>query len=892
MNISPLPDPVRRALGYSAESAARASRTRRRRRRTTLGRALMALALAATVLVVGHDPAQGAAAEVDSRRLSGSTRYETAVEIAETYVDHVESDTSRAAIDTVIVTSGEDRHFAYALPTPALSRLHDAPLLLTPPDELHESVTTFLTRHRISQVFIVGSTSVVSDAVERSISAISGISVTRIEGDDEYATAVAIADLVGWSPGSPGEIRGKGRTALLATGEAFADALAAGPLAYRGEHPILLTRSSELPAAVSTFLGGSRTEHVVILGGTAAVGAAVENDVERLGITVERWRGSDRFGTAVDIAEALLGFDTPQECFDDSGDIGLAFGWRSPDAIVSGPLLGELCAALLLTELNALPSVVEDFLESDDFVTGDANGKLRFTVFGGTAAVSNRAVDEATDAAALVALGATVEAFEGGCHFTVTFAEPVRTADAEDLTVYLYGNSPFEADEVEGTPDAGSGTSTTKAVVTLVGATTNTGATVPTGCATPLRARDRIGIVGGEIRAAADNRRVGRVEYFVVDDETPPTLSLNATEGSDTVWVEASEPLVESARDADAVVAVVFKRPGISDATVEVTPGAGVTRLEVELPNAFGTSLKIGDSVSIAADQVRDLAGNANEAVSSVVVRDTTPPQVSRITVTEPEPVSQASAILNGTDVNDNSQEAFRIEAKAATAADGAAGNHWTIDLDVRASRPSSWSSSQTTGVQVSAVTRRIQVMALATAVDTADVDDVVDALNADRTFNQLFVARVTGSGTDSPVDTGGRERLMGGASTADLTVHWTEAVQDCDSANDDPVRVRLIEIDADGNGTTDFDLDGFTFGDSDVEFVAGDSGDSIIVGRATCDTTTPGVRPGTLVARIQSASIDNLPTTRSTAVVRSGAVTDLAGNASARQTGVRLQRP
>ncbi|MDE0321900.1 MAG: cell wall-binding repeat-containing protein [Acidimicrobiaceae bacterium] len=851
----------------------------------------MALAVAATALVVGHDPAQGAAAEVDSRRLSGSTRYETAVEIAETYVDHVESDSSRSAIDTVIITSGEDRHFAYALPTPALSRLHDAPLLLTPSDELHESVTTFLTRHNISLVLIIGGTSVVSDAVERSITAISGISVNRIDGDDEYATAVAIADLVGWSPGSPGEIRGKGRVALLATGEAFADALAVGPLAYRGEHPILLTRSSELPAAVSTFLGGSRTEHVVILGGNAAVSAEVESDVERLGITVERWRGSDRFGTAVDIAEALLGFDTPQECFDGSGEIGLAYGWRSPDAIVSGPLLGELCAALLLTERDALPSVAERFLESDDFVTGDANGKLRFTVFGGEAAVSNRAVDEALDAAALVALGATVEAFEGGCHFTVTFAEPVRTADAEDLTVYLYGNAPFEADEVEGKPDAGSGTSTTKAVVMLEGATTNTGATVPTGCTTPLRARDRIGIVGGEIRAAADNRRVARVEYFVVDDETPPALSVNATEGSGTVWVEASEPLVESARDADGVVAVVFKRPGISDATVDVTPAAGVTRFEVELPNAFGTSLKIGDSVSIAADEVRDLAGNANAVVSSVVVRDSTPPRISRITVTEPEPVSQASAILNGTDSNDDSQEAFRIEAKAATAADGAAGNHWTIDLDVRASRPSSWSSTQTTGVQVSAVTRRIQVMALATAVNTADVDDVVDALNANRTFHQLFVARVTGSGTDSPVDTGGRERLMGGASTADLTVHWTEAVQDCDTANDDPVRVRLIEIDADGNGTTDFDLDGFTFGASDVDFVDG-GGDSIIAGRATCDTTTPGVRPGTLVARIQSASIDNLPTTRSTAFVRSGAVTDLAGNANARQTGVRLERP
>lgn len=888
MNTSPLLDPARRALGPPAENVVHAPPFRRR---TRLGRVLAALAVASTVLVLGHDPAQGAAAEVDSTRLSGSTRYETAVEIAENYVDEVESDSSRSTVDTVILTSGEDQHFAYALPTPALSRLHEAPLLLTPPDELHASVTTFLTRHNITSVYIVGGPGVVSDEVESSITAISGIAVTRIEDVDEYATAVEVAELVGWSPGSPGEIRGEGRTALLATGEAFADALAAGPLAYRGEHPILLTRSSELPAAVSTFLSDSSTEHVIILGGNAAVSAAVEDDVTRLGITVERWRGSDRFGTAVDIAEALLGFDTPQECFEDSGDVGLAYGWRSPDAIVSGPLLGELCAPLLLTELDTLPSVVEDFLESDDFVTGDADGKLRFTVFGGSAAVSNRALDEAADAASLVALEASFEASEGGCHFTVTFAEPVRTADAEDIAVYLNGNAPFTS--AEGTAAAGTGTSTTKAVVTLVGSTTESGAAVPTGCSLPLRARDRIGIVGGEIRAAADNRRVGRVEYFIADDETPPTLSMNATEGSATVWVESSEPLVESVRDTDATVSVVFKRSGIADAADDVALAAGVTRFEIALPSAFGTSLKIGDSVSIAADEVRDLAGNANVAVTSVVARDTTAPQVSRITVTEPTPIAQAFVVLNGADAQGNAREALRIDARADTAAAGAVGNHWTIDLDVRRSRPSSWSSTQTTSVQVSDATRRIQVMALATAVDIATVDNVVDALNANRAFNQLFIAALsgTGSSSDSPVDTGGRVKLAGGLSTADLTVEWTEAVRDCTDTTD-PVRVRLIEIDADGNGTTDFDLDGFAFGTSDVVFVADNSGSSIIAGKATCDITTPGVRPGTLVARIQSASLDSLPTTRSTAVVRSGAVTDLAGNANARQTGVPLQRP
>ncbi|MCY4517064.1 MAG: cell wall-binding repeat-containing protein [Acidimicrobiaceae bacterium] len=897
MNISPQLDPARRAPGHLAACvpAARPRLGPRPRRgsgtRRTLGRVAAALAIAATVLVVGNDPAQGAAAVVDSTRLSGATRYETAVEIAETYVETVEEDSARATVDTVIITSGEDEHFAYALPTPALSRLHDAPLLLTPPDELHSSVTTFLTRYNISFALIVGGTDVVSAEVQSSITAISGIAVTRIEGDDEYATAVEIAERVGWSPGSPGEIRGKGRTALLATGEHFADALAAGPLAYQGEHPILLTRSAELPDAVAKFLTDSRTEHAVILGGNAAVSAEVENEVTGLGIAVERWRGSDRFGTAVDIAEALLGFDTPQECFDDSGDVGLAYGWRSPDAIVSGSLLGELCAPLLLTEHDVLPSVVEDFLDSDDFVTGDASGKLHFTVFGGSAAVTEDAVDDAVDAASLVALGATFEAYEGGCHFTVTFAEPVRTGDAEVISSYLNGNSPFRAADLEGTPDAGSGTSTTKAVVTLADATTVAGATVPTGCSTPLRARDRIGIVAGEIRAASDNRRVGRVEYFIADDDTPPTLSLNATEGSDTVWVEASEPLVESTTDSDDLVRVLFKRPGIADEPVDVAPGAGVTRFEVELPDAFGTRLKIGDNVSIAADEVEDLAGNANAAIRRVVARDTTAPRISQITVTEPSPVTQASVILNGTDAQDNAQAAFEVQAKAATTADGAAGNHWTIDLDVRSSRPTSWSSTQITAVQVSEATRRIQVMALATAVDTADVNDVVDALNASRTFNQLFVALVTGTGSDLPVDTGGRVRFTGGTSTADLTVEWTEAVRDCDDA-DDPVRVRLIEIDADGNGTTDFDLDGFTFGASDVVFIEGDGGDSIIAERATCDTTTPGVRPGTLVARIQSASIDNLPSTRSTALVRSGAVTDLAGNANARQTGVGLQRP
>ncbi len=75
---------------------------------------------------------------------------------------------------------------------------------------------------------------------------------------------------------------------------------------------------------MATFLRESLTDHVVILGGTAAVSAAVEDSVKGLGITTQRWQGGDRFAAAIDIAEQLLGTDPPQQCFDDSGDVGLA----------------------------------------------------------------------------------------------------------------------------------------------------------------------------------------------------------------------------------------------------------------------------------------------------------------------------------------------------------------------------------------------------------------------------------------------------------------------------------------------------------------------------------------------------------------------------------------
>lgn len=875
MNVHPMHSPAPNAPSHGTRG-----RKHLPRRLSSLGRTLVAAVIAASVLAVVSDPAQGAGANATSQRLEGNTRYETAVDIAESYVEQVEEVENRTNIDTVILTSGQNNHFAYALPAPALSRLHDAPLLLTEPGSLPAAVTTFLTRHAIGTVIILGGDEVVSDAVATAVNAISGVEVERIDGDDPYSVAVDVAQLVGPSPGSPGEFPSEGRTALLATGEVFADALAAGPLAYRGEHPLLLTRSDALPERVESFLESSRTEHVVILGGTAAVSAGVARDVESLGIEVTRWSGEDRMATAVAIAEALLGSDSPDGCFD-GAELGLAYGFRSPDAIVSGPLLGEFCAPLLLTERDELPLVVERLLTSDEFVTGDVDGDVHFTVFGGPAAIAAGAVNEALDAAELTELRARIHAVEGGCHFAVAFSEAVGTSDAERVANYLNGNTPFRA--TEATVEAGDGETTTTAVVTLAGGSVVEGSAVPTGCASPFQARDRIGVGGGEIESAVDRRTVGREEFFIDDDDVRPALVMNAPEGSSTVWVESSEPL----QATDALM--VFSRSGDADVTIGIAVVAGSTMFVVDVPAELGSELRIRDRVAIAGREVQDLAGNENLSVSRSVIKDSTPPRVERITVTPAAPGALASITLNATDVGDVSRSSVAVTALAGTTASGAAGNEWYIDVDVVTSRPRSWTATQLTDVQISTAGQRI----VTRVISEATASDLVDALNLDKAFRGLFGASVVGGeGANALIDTGGRIALSGGTSTVDVRVFWTEPVLGCDAA-ENRVSPRHIEIDVDADDETDFALDGFTYDTSDVEFVVGDrAATSIIAGTANCDTTTAGVRAGTLVARIQSASIDNLPSASSVAVVRPGAVTDLAGNANIRQTGVVLRRP
>ncbi len=613
--------------------------------RRAAGAALVCAALLAVSLPFGHDAAGAAAASVEVERLAGPTRYETAVEIAERYL--AEND---GPVDAVIVASGADQHAPCALSAAPLAAARRAPVLLTEPDRLTLAPARFLRGTRFSDVFIVGGTDAVEPAVAERIRTITGLTPRRLGGSDCAATALAVARHLG----PAGVAAGHGRTALLATTTAAADGLAAGPVAYRGRFPLLFSDGATLDSDVAEYLG-QHVDHVIILGGTAAVSARVENQVRLYVDSTERWDGADRYGTARRVALEALDAQGPVPCFNGDG-VGLATGVGAADAIASAPLLGERCDPLLLTERLRLPRATSSLLGSDA-LEGDSAGRLGLVIFGGTRAVSAHTEAEAVSVASDGSAGGSapvatqVSATEGACHWRVEFSEPVRAADAGHTDNYSFGGAPLP--ERLAQVVVADAPATRWAVILLAGASPYDTASVPIGCETPVAVRDRLEVNAGTIRSADRAARNEGAELIVRADTGRPRLRVLAAPGGDTVWVRSDEALT------DGTITVTLTR-GRSRLTQTASVRRGDTGFLVRfgfpehdsynsnsLPFTQPPWLAPRDKITLPAGKLRDRAGNTNSAVTHTVAADTTPPHVSRISLSRPVLGADGSATVD-----------------------------------------------------------------------------------------------------------------------------------------------------------------------------------------------------------------------------------------------------
>lgn len=173
--------------------------------------------------------------------------------------------------------------------------------------------------------------------------------VTRLEGAERIATAIDASQAVFGDDSTD--------TVVLARDTEFPDALAGGPLAVSLDAPILLTRTDSLPAdtaaEIDRVTGGDGT--VVLLGGELAINADVEAALAA-DYDVVRYGGTNRFETAVAIADALGNPDT----------ILAADGGDFQDAVAAGPAAASVDGAVLLTDGATVPPATEAYLAEND----------------------------------------------------------------------------------------------------------------------------------------------------------------------------------------------------------------------------------------------------------------------------------------------------------------------------------------------------------------------------------------------------------------------------------------------------------------------------------------------------------------------------------------------
>jgi len=201
-------------------------------------------------------------------RISGQDRYSTAAAIAQRVAARVGA-TPRVALAT-------GANFPDALAGSGLAAAAGMPILLTRPDSLPLATTIALRAMNASTTIVLGGTGAVSERVVADLPA-----PLRLAGPDRYSTAKAIAEYsysLGFSYS----------TTLVATGQNYPDALAAGPWAARLHAPLILTSRDVLPGASDAFVRShcSSIERITILGGTGAVSEAVASSLHAAGRTV------------------------------------------------------------------------------------------------------------------------------------------------------------------------------------------------------------------------------------------------------------------------------------------------------------------------------------------------------------------------------------------------------------------------------------------------------------------------------------------------------------------------------------------------------------------------------------------------------------------------------
>jgi len=223
-----------------------------------------------TIVVVGgpksvsagvFDAVSALAPSATITRVDGLDRYEASRNLASTFGDSIP--------DLYLVTGTK---FPDALSADSIGAYQHRPVLLVQGDllALDDATRQFLVDHNVARITIVGGPASVSTGIEADLTAMAGVTVTRLTGADRFDASQAANRSVFSSAAH----------VYIASGVNYPDALAGSVLAAKNASPLYLSNSSCVPQGVLddikklgatrvTLLGGPNTLSDVLLSATS-----------------------------------------------------------------------------------------------------------------------------------------------------------------------------------------------------------------------------------------------------------------------------------------------------------------------------------------------------------------------------------------------------------------------------------------------------------------------------------------------------------------------------------------------------------------------------------------------------------------------------------------------
>ncbi|WP_179632075.1 cell wall-binding repeat-containing protein [Clostridium peptidivorans] len=169
----------------------------------------------------------------------------------------------------------------------------------------------------------------------------------RLAGNNRYETGAEIVSK-GWTTSD---------YAVIASGEGFADALCAAPLAKKYNAPILLTGKNTLDPNTKNQLERLEVKNVLVVGGAGVVSNNVLSEIGKMDIEVTRIAGQNRFETSLQVAKNI----------GDTRGVVVTNGFGFADALSIAPVAAQKGMPILLTDKVDLSDQVKGFLSNKSY---------------------------------------------------------------------------------------------------------------------------------------------------------------------------------------------------------------------------------------------------------------------------------------------------------------------------------------------------------------------------------------------------------------------------------------------------------------------------------------------------------------------------------------------